>query len=227
MTPALVDADGDGDLEVLLFGVTGTGIFLLEPRPGTAPRVVTRYAMAPGSEAALQGVSFLASPGSPLLSDTDGDGSPELYAPLLPMRMLTMRSNPGIPLDVPPALGGWPLRSGAPDASSVPMLATYPRRMEDLTILAAPVAADVDGDGRAEVLLGSGGYLLHGFQAEGGEAHGFPKFTGGWIFSAPAVGDVDGDGEKELATVTREGFLFLWRLPRAAPTPRVAAPPGR
>ena len=227
MTPALVDADGDGDLEVLLFGVTGTGIFLLEPRPGTAPRVVTRYAMAPGSDAALQGVSFLASPGSPLLSDTDGDGSPELYAPLLPMRMLTMRSNPGIPLDVPPALGGWPLRSGTPDASSVPMLATYPRRMEDLTILAAPVAADVDGDGRAEILLGSGGYLLHGFQAEGGEARGFPKFTGGWIFSAPAVGDVDGDGEKELATVTREGFLFLWRLPRAAPTARVAAPRGR
>ena len=54
----------------------------------------------------------------------------------------------------------------------------------------------MDGDGAHEVLLGSGGYLLHAFQRGGGEAAGFPKFTGGWIFSAPAVGDLDGDGER-------------------------------
>jgi hypothetical protein len=212
MTPALVDADGDGDQEVLLYGVTGTGIVLLDHRRDGPPRVLARYALSPGTEAELQGIGFLASPGSPLVTDTDGDGALELYAPLLPLRLLTLRSNPGIPLDVPPALGGWPLLPGDAGAA-VPMLPSYPRRMEDLTILAAPLAADVDGNGSEEVLLGSGGYLLHAFESGGGEPRGFPKFTGGWIFSAPAVGDLDGDGERELVSVTREGNLFAWRLP--------------
>lgn len=227
MTPSLVDADGDGDLEAVLFGVTGSGIYLLDHRPDAPPRFLARFALSPAPDSALQGVSFLASPGSPLVTDADGDGALELYAPLLPMRMLTMRSNPGVPLDVPPAVGGWTLRAGDAEGESVPMLPTYPRRMEDLTILAPPAAADVDGDGRAEILLGSGGYLLHAFEAGGGEAAGFPKFTGGWIFSAPAVGDVDGDGEREVVSVTREGLLFLWRLPRTAPSPSADARPAR
>jgi hypothetical protein len=100
----------------------------------------------------------------------------------------------------------------------------YPRRLEDLIIMAAPVAADVDGDGSREILLGTGGYLLHAFRKSGGEAEGFPKFTGGWVFSAPAVGDLDGDGSQELVSVTREGFLFVWRL-RQSSTARASAVP--
>ena len=220
MSPVLVDADGDGDQEVVLYGVTGTGIFLLDPRPGTAPRTAARYSLSPGAGSALQGTSFLASPGSPLVADTDGDGAQELYAPLLPLRMLTMRTSPGVPLDVPPALGGWELRAKDASGNSVPMISSYPRRMEDLIILAAPVAADVDGDGGAEILLGTGGYFLHAFARGGGEAAGFPKFTGGLIFSPPAVGDLDGDGQRELVSVTREGNLFVWRLPATAPPAR-------
>jgi hypothetical protein len=227
MSPSLVDADGDGDLEVILYGVTGSGLFLLDHRPEGAPSVLARYALSPGPDSELQGTGFVASPGSPLVADSDGDGAMELYAPLLPLRMLTLRSNPGIPLDVPPALGGWELRSGDAGAPSVPMIPTYPRRMEDLTILAAPAAADVDGDGCEEILLGSGGYLLHAFERAGGEALGFPKFTGGWIFSAPAVGDVDGDGERELVSVTREGYLFVWRLPTSEGARTAAALPAR
>jgi hypothetical protein len=104
------------------------------------------------------------------------------------------------------------------------MIPSYPRRMEDLTLMGAPVAADVDGDGTQEILLGSGGYLLHAFKKAGGEAEGFPKFTGGWIFSAPAVGDLDGDGRKELVSVTREGFLFVWRLPKGLLARAISAP---
>jgi hypothetical protein len=169
-------------------------------------------------------MGFLASPGSPLVADTDGDGEMELYAPLLPLRMLSLRTNPGIPMDVPPALGGWEIGPGSSPASTVPMIPSFPRRMEDVTLMAAPVAADVDGDGIEEILLGSGGYLLHAFKKTGGEAEGFPKFTGGWVFSPPAVGDLDGDGELELVSVTREGYLFAWRLRRSL-LPRAAAAP--
>jgi hypothetical protein len=157
-------------------------------------------------------MSFVGGTGSALLADTDRDGAPEFYAPLLPLRMLTLRSKPAVPLDVPLALGGWEVRPAGPEAKRIPMMSDYPRRMEDLMLFARPAAADVDGDGVDEVLMGSGGYLLHAFQRGGGESEGFPKFTGGWIFSAPAVGDLDGDGRLELVSVTREGYLFIWQL---------------
>ena len=225
MTPALVDVDHDGDMEVILFGTTGTGIFLLDHRPGGAPAAIARYSLLPGTGSEFSGTSFLASPGSPLVADTDGDGEMELYASLLPLRMLSMRTNPGVPMDVAPVVGGWEMGPGSSPASTIPMIPSFPRRMEDVTLMAAPVAADVDGDGIEEILLGSGGYLLHAFKKAGGEAEGFPKFTGGWIFSPPAVGDLDGDSEPELVSVTREGYLFAWRLrrplvPRAAAAPR-------
>ena len=218
MTPVLVDVNGDKDMEVVLHGVTGSGIFLLDHRPGAEPAILARYSLEPGPGSEFEGISFVASPGSPTVTAGDS-GELELYAPLLPLRMLTMATNPGVPLDVPPALGGWSLRPSASPGPSAPMLPTFPRRMEDLTILAAPMAADVDGDGSQEILLGSGGYLLHAFKKTGGEAEGFPKFTGGWIFSAPAVGDLDGDGRQELVSVTREGYVFAWRLRRAGSPP--------
>jgi hypothetical protein len=222
MTPALVDVNGDGDMEVVLYAVTGTGILLLDHRQGGEPATLARYSLLPGPDSEFQGTSFLASPGSPLVTDTDGDGVLELYAPLLPLRMLTLRTSPGIPLDVPPVLGGWSLQPDPAQAPSVSMMPNFPRRMEDLTVMAGPVAADVDGDGSREILLGSGGYLLHAFKKTGGEADGFPKFTGGWVFSAPVVSDLDGDGKQELVSVTREGFLFVWRLPQGS-RPRTAA----
>ena len=227
MTPVLVDVNADKDMEVVLYGVTGSGIFLLDHRPGGTPAVLARYSLAPGTGSAMQGVGFVASPGSPVVTDADGDGELELYAPLLPLRILTLSTNPGVPLDVAPALGGWPLRPGPAPGPSVPMIPDYPRRMEDLTIMAAPYAADVDGDGSQEILLGSGGYFLHAFKRAGGEADGFPKFTGGWEFSAPAVGDLDGDGKPELVSVTREGSLFAWRLRPGFPPRAASVPPAR
>ena len=74
-----------------------------------------------------------------------------------------------------------------------------------------------------EVLMGSGGYLLHAFDREGGEAAGFPKFTGGWIFADPVSGDLDGDGRPETVAVTREGYLFAWES--SAPLRSEAAEP--
>jgi len=74
------------------------------------------------------------------------------------------------------------------------MLANYPRRMEDLMLMARPISVDVDGDGVDEVLMGSGGYLLHAFRQSGGEAEGFRSSREAGYFSAPAVGDLDGTG---------------------------------
>ena len=230
MDPLLVDADGDGDAEVVLYAVTGSSIVLVDDE-GSGPTVLARYSLEPSDRSTVRGTYFLGGTGSPAAVDSDGDGIPEIFAPLLPFRMLTLRAKPGVPLDVPLALGGWPLvpalagaalahdaGPGAAGKAPVPMLPGWPQRMEDLMLLSRPHGVDVDGDGRDEVLMGSGGYLLHAFRGEGGEAPGFPKFTGGWVFSEPASGDLDGDGALEIVSVTREGHLFAWRS-RPRPTP--------
>ena len=236
MEPVAVDADGDGDAEIVLYAVTGTDAVLIDTDAESGARVVARFEMRPDTGSALQGMSFIAGTGSPLVADTDGDGRAELYAPLLPFRMLTLRSKPGVPIDVPLALGGWPLDGDGPRRS---MLAGWPQRMEDLMIFAKPAAADVDGDGHAEILMGSGGYLLHAFRGPAGEGEpdGWPKYTGGWIFSAPAIGDLDGDGRLDVVSVTREGYLFAWnsagsdprsmtRKPSVTRTPRGESRPA-
>jgi hypothetical protein len=88
--------------------------------------------------------------------------------------------------------------------------------MEDMQFLTSPGLADVDGDGVAEILQGSGSYLLHALRADGSEPPGWPKFTHGWIIASPAAGDVDGDGRIEVVAVTRERLLFVWDTPAPA-----------
>jgi FG-GAP-like repeat/FG-GAP repeat len=236
MDPLLIDADGDGDLEVLLYAVTGSSIVLVDDE-GSGPAIVARYSLEPAERSAFRDTYFLGGTGSPAAADLDGDGRPEIFAPLLPFRMLTLRAKPGVPLDVPLALGGWPASaargsnvaaslSRRTSAETVPMIPGWPRRMEDLMLFARPLAADVDGDGKDEVLMGSGGYLLHAFRGDGGDAAGFPKFTGGWTFSAPATGDLDGDGIPEIVSVTREGYVFAWRSRAASRPVARQRPPG-
>lgn len=202
MTPLAVDLDADGDAEIGLFAVTGTNIVWFDTAGGKA-RAVAEASFSPGPGGGFEGMTFLGGTGSALVVDADRDGRSELYAPALPMRMLTLRTKPGVPLDVPLVLGAW-------DPGSGPMRAGWPVRMEDLMVFAEPAAADVDGDDELEILMGSGGYLVHAFDPTGAEASSFPKFTGGWTFSAPAVGDLDGDGRPEIVSVTREGYLFAW-----------------
>lgn len=92
----------------------------------------------------------------------------------------------------------------------------FPVVVEDLQFFMNPAIADISGDGRAEIISGSGGYMLHAVNYRGEEPQGWPKFTGGWIIASPAVGDIDGDGKLEVVTITREGWLFVWDTPGTA-----------
>ena len=106
-------------------------------------------------------------------------------------------------------ISAWDPRSGA-------VLPAFPRMMDDLQFLGSPALADVDGDGVADVVQGSGRYLVRAYRADGSMPDGWPKFTNGWLLSSPTAGDVDGDGKTDIVAITREGKLFVWSTNAAA-----------
>jgi Subtilase family len=102
---------------------------------------------------------------------------------------------------------------GAYSAASGDPLPAWPTITDDYQFLSSSTIARVaSGAGGDQVLAGTGLGLLHAYAgASGRDVAGFPKVTGGWLFSPPAI-----SSRGVIADVTREGYLFEWRVPGAA-----------
>ncbi|MDX6671255.1 MAG: hypothetical protein QOI91_1618 [Solirubrobacteraceae bacterium] len=210
-SPVLADVDGDRRDEVAVATFTGApelfrGDGTRMDGPGAtgghfATAVQGSPAHAPAVLALGANASFARlSPGGPL----------RFLSGLVDARLATAQAQPATRPDFEHLLGGWDAAGGA-------WMPGWPRVMEGWQIVHAPVAADVDGDGRAEVLAGGSGNLLHAFRQDGTEPAGWPRDTGGWLLASAAASDVDGDGRTEVVAVTRDGWLFAWDTPALAP----------
>ena len=76
---------------------------------------------------------------------------------------------------------------------------------------ASPTAADLDGDGAIEVLIGSEDRRLHAFRADGSAMSGFPIETGAEVRGSAATWDLDGDGSVEIAVAGWDRDIHVWR----------------
>ncbi len=141
----------------------------------------------------------------PSIGDLAGDGTPDVVKGGLTLNGVAnlLAVNQNLPFcHVEQA---WNPATGA-------ALPGYPRATDDFQLLSQASIARVAGGGpQRQALVGTGLYQLHAYGPTGGEAAGWPKFTGGWTQSTPAVGDADGDGTLDVAAVTREGWSFLWK----------------
>jgi hypothetical protein len=204
---AFADMDGDGQLEIanpVMLGLTdplrADGSTYLE-----LPYYASEW---PEGSNATMVPSIVQLVTNPAFGDLDGDGLPDYAcggASALWLASLAVSQE----LDYQQGVGAWSGLTGE-------MFAGWPRQVEDIQFLMAPAIADLSGDGRAEVIYGSGGYLLHAWDVEGTEAEGWPKFTGNWLLGSPAVGDIDGDGFLDVVVTSREGWLFAWGTRGAA-----------
>jgi hypothetical protein len=154
---------------------------------------------------------------APALADINGDGRPDLIAGSADGSVVAF-ANVGAK---PEAYGGQSLPPGmpAPDAFAAPQ----PLRLANgkpLTAAggyAAVAAGDLNGDGRPDLVFGSGdGSVQAALGGENGFAAPQALAAGGKPLrvagpAAPAIGDVDGDGTADLAVGDAEGRVMLFR----------------
>lgn len=205
MAPAIGDIDGDGQSEIITHGFAGKAYVV-----GFDGRLQKSMSMVPSAASTVVAEDEMAVAfGQTSLFDLDGDGALEIIAPGVGRRILVSLILGGIRVPYRYLLGVWHGRDGT-------MVPSFPKVLTDTPMMGAPIIADVSGDGVPEIVVGDAGGELHAFNtgaAGGSEVSGFPKRTGGWMLASPVAGDFDGDGRVDIAGVTREGFLFVWRTP--------------
>ena len=197
---AFADLDADGDLEIASPVMLGQSP--LYHHDGTVALDLPYISGGYGPGTNTNQPSFAQMTNNPSFGDMTGDGVPDYIIGAAGAYYL-------IALPLISAID-WQNVVAAWDGATGEMLPGWPRQIEDLQFLVAPAVADLNGDGRAEAVMGSAGYLLHAWDADGNEPDGWPKFTGNWILGSPAVGDIDGDGYVEVVVTTREGRIFAW-----------------
>lgn len=202
MTPVMADVDGDGAVEVAVAAPGGCPILL------NGFGRVTSELSCDESGWGLQrntdeigGLTYLA---NLAFGDVNGDGVPELVGGMTCLNWgLSLLLNKWMPYQ-DHVVAVW-------DVETERTLPAWPRVIEDIMMFVTPEVADVTGDGKNEVLMSSGGYALHAWEADGSVPVGWPHFTGGWVYSAIRAGDLTGDGKNEVVAMTRKGYLFVWQ----------------
>lgn len=200
-TPTLGDVNGDGHTDIV-FGGWDQRIWALD-----------RFGQT------ISGFPFTADDtvwSSPALFDSDNNGAAEIYI-----------GGDSTPLGYFDNLGGV---FRALDASSGTVVEMWNKSPSEV-IMSSPAIGDIDGDGRAEVIVGAGEFWFltcaNGYPCgpAGGTDHvkvfawhvddgsplpGFPVSTGGTVMASPALGDVDGDGLPEVVVGSYDGYVYAW-----------------
>jgi hypothetical protein len=204
--PALGDLDGDGELEILV-GVLGgaydpkrtsvDNLWLLDPDGGAWRAVTSRFLpmLDVGSESV------------PAFGDWDGDGDADL---LLGDKIADDGRETGRVFafeNVTTVPGETRFRALGP----LPMEGSYHF---------APALGDLDGDGDADLLLGTWREGILAFRNDGPAPAGGARWTplpeqdlalSRGSNATPALGDVDGDGDLDLVAGESSGELNYWR----------------
>jgi MYXO-CTERM domain-containing protein len=235
-SPKMADVDGDGVRDLIyattggllhVYKITPTGPqelpgfpFKALPEDGLvspAPTPSTpSYLGAPaykngGVDPTLGGEPFVM---APAVADLDGDGKPEIVVATYPGSVYVVGSDGKIK-------PGWPKRlplvpSCTHDASQPKV---DPCMDEDTRIArgthAAPVLADLDKDGKLDIIQASFDGKVYAFHADGTDVDGWPvtiHYKGklaeepktNRILTTPAVGDFNGDGIPDVLVGSNE-----------------------
>jgi len=212
-SPAIGDFDGDGQVEVV---IGSDKVYMLSGKTG---KVKWAYR-----------IDFPAT-SSPAVADINGDGKPEIVIGALDLHLyalsgagsLLWKFNAGGEIESSPALadldgdGGVEVVFGAAkrgiyalNGSSgaqkwlVPLTS---QASDEQRIQSSPAVADVDGDGKLEVVIGTNEKRVYGINSSGRTLWTFAARR--FVESAPALVDLDGDGQIEVIVGSHDGNVYL------------------
>ena len=206
VSPALADVDGDGELEIGANSTADQGALYNHDGTVAVDFAATRQNYGPYATTEEQAVLLMLSPGA--FADGDGDDIPDYFAAGTSLSYGANILAWATLFDHDHALVGY--SSAVDEDGRGYPLAGFPRQIEDLPLFSSSAAADLDGDGNAEVVFAST-LVARAWNSNGVPAKGFPMFHGGWVLGGPALGDIDGDGYRDMVFASREGYVFAWR----------------
>jgi hypothetical protein len=235
-SPAIADLDGDGIPEIVVgygsnYDPSHQGGASAFRRDGTLMWSVATAPFSDGTNNWTHAPVY----GTPAIGDVDGDGKLEVVFGsfdhhLYLVDAATGTAKPGWPVDVLDTVyssaalydidgdglpdiiigtddylvNGGCLRVLRHDGTSV---AGFPKCI-DQTINSTPVVVDLDGDGKPEIIHGTGAFYapptyhpthqVYAWHCDGSPVAGWPVAVDGQVGTTPAVADLNGDGKLEV-----------------------------
>ena len=214
-TPAFVDLDGDGDLDLVSGRLDGTLLAWRNTGTASAPA----FSALAGSDNPFDGLDA-GRASAPAFVDLDGDGDLDLVSGEDNGSLLAWRNTGTASAPVFSALSG----------------AENPFDRILVAYASTPAFVDLDGDGDLDLVSGDLYGALSAWRNTGTAASpAFTALTGSdnpfdgidvGLLGAPAFVDLDGDGDLDLVVGENDGSLLAWRNTGTASAPAFSALTG-
>jgi hypothetical protein len=205
---SIADFDGSGTLRVATAGITGAPVVL--SGDGSVFRNLSpacnSSACAPNPPYYPGDTLTVSVTGQGGIGDLLGDGTPQyVQSSTGAASFTTFNSDKGTAHLPQTYEKAWDVSSGG-------VLPTFPRAQDGFPFFDAPVVANLSASPQQAVIEANDSGWIHAYEPGGGEAPGFPKFTGQWPSFSGVIAGAGPGGRQRLAFGTREGSLFVWRV---------------